>query len=82
MSDLFAPDPAYHEGRKPRVAKEPMSAIPEFSVDVFATLHHDYLDVTCTRCDEFFLVPSRSGWHEHHGETRPCPYCFKVSRVP
>lgn len=44
-----------------------------------------WLVVTCTRCERYHLV-QQSWWYRSKEAnkigTRPCPYCFRASRLP
>jgi hypothetical protein len=58
--------------------------LPWFKVERVMLDDERWLEVTCQRtgCGKMFMV--RPGWKRKVPGliTRPCPYCFRVSKVP
>ena len=68
-----------HE-RARRVAK----TVPKFRYRLLSDatgMPTPYIVVICTRCGNEFGVDGRK-WRDYSDQpTRPCPFCFKVSRI-
>lgn len=82
QANLFAADPAYHEGRKSYVEPERgsfASKLPEFKVELDAGRT---ANVTCQRsdCGKYLTIFHRD--LPLSGEVRPCFFCWKSSRIP
>jgi hypothetical protein len=70
--------------RRKQEEHDPLALVPEFrtevvSVSIRGRRERVMLSVICPRCGAGFLA-GRTRWKREKFKTRPCPYCFKVSR--
>lgn len=77
------------------MAKEPSrtSTLKTYDALPITLLDREGLEVTCLNCEGVFYIMSPNRWRSRWkvkpgqgptytgGYTRPCPYCFKVSKT-
>ncbi len=64
-----------------------IGSLPEFEVEahkVKTVTHRGFLKVTCPRgtCKQTHIIKAKAWRASSDTIARPCPYCFKVSRIP